>query len=75
MAWEPRAAPWQPGGAVEGGNERFSVLLEDGRRVFVKAARAEHTAEWLRREHEVYAHGKFDGTPGAWRPCARRSRG
>lgn len=56
VAWEPRAAPWQPAGAVDGGNERFSVLLEDGRRVFVKAAQAEHTAAWLRREHEVYAH-------------------
>jgi hypothetical protein len=56
VSWERRAAPWQPAGAVEGGNERFSVVLEDGRRVFVKAARAEHTAAWLRREHEVYAH-------------------
>jgi thiamine kinase-like enzyme len=55
VAWEPRAAPWQPSAVVEGGNERFSVQLEDGRRVFVKAAQAEHTAEWLRREHEVYA--------------------
>lgn len=56
VAWEPRAAPWQPAGAVEGGNERFSVLLDDGRRVFVKAAQAAHTAAWLRREHEIYAH-------------------
>jgi hypothetical protein len=32
------------------------VLLDNGRRVFVKAAQAEHTAAWLRREHEVYAH-------------------
>ena len=55
-SWEARAAPWQPSGAVEGGNERFSVLLADGRRVFVKAAQAEHTAGWLRREHEVYSH-------------------
>jgi hypothetical protein len=56
VAWEARAAPWQPQYAVEGANERFSVLLDDGRRVFVKAARAQHTAAWLRREHEVYAH-------------------
>jgi Phosphotransferase enzyme family len=56
VTWEPRAAPWQPSDAVEGGNERFSVLLEDGRRVFVKAAQAEHMADALRREHEVYAH-------------------
>jgi hypothetical protein len=56
VSWETRAAPWQPASAVEGGNERFSVVLDDGRRVFVKAAQAEHTAAWLRREHEVYAH-------------------
>ncbi len=56
VAWEARAASWQPTGPVEGGNERFSVRLDDGRRVFVKAAQAEHTAAWLRREHEVYAH-------------------
>jgi hypothetical protein len=56
VSWEARSAPWQPTDAVEGGNERFSILLEDGRRVFVKAARATHTAGWLRREHEVYAH-------------------
>lgn len=51
-----RAAPWQPTSEVAGGNERFSVQLDDGRHVFVKAARAEHTAAWLRREHEVYSH-------------------
>ena len=56
VGWEERAAPWQPRGAVEGGNERFSVLLADGRRVFVKAARGELTAVWLRREYDVYAH-------------------
>jgi thiamine kinase-like enzyme len=56
VAWEARAAPWQPEGALEGGNERFSVQLADGRHVFVKAARGEHTADWLRREYEVYAH-------------------
>ncbi len=54
--WEARSAPWQPSSRVEGGNERFSVLLDDGRRVFVKAAQAEHTAGWVRREHEVYAN-------------------
>lgn len=56
VAWEARAASWQPSRPVEGGNERFSVRLDDGRRIFVKAAQAEHTAAWLRREHEVYAH-------------------
>jgi thiamine kinase-like enzyme len=55
VSWEPRAAWWQPTGTVPGGNERFSVLLDDGRRVFVKAAQAEHTAAYLRREYEVYA--------------------
>jgi hypothetical protein len=56
VAWQERAAPWQPEGAVEGGNERFSVMLEDRRRAFVKAAQGELTAAWLRREHDVYAH-------------------
>jgi Ser/Thr protein kinase RdoA (MazF antagonist) len=56
VAWQARAAPWQPADAVVGGNERFSVALDDGRRVFVKAAQAELAAGWLRREHEVYAH-------------------
>jgi thiamine kinase-like enzyme len=32
------------------------VQLDDGRRVFVKAAQSEHLADSLRREHEVYAH-------------------
>lgn len=64
VAWEARAAPWQPASSVDGGNERFSVLLDDGRRVFVKAAQAEHTAAWLRREHEVYAHLR-----GSFMPC------
>jgi hypothetical protein len=35
--------------------DRFAVTLADGRRVFVKSAEAEHMADWLRREHEVYA--------------------
>jgi hypothetical protein len=56
VAWDWRAAPWQPEGVVKGGNERFSVLLANDRRVFVKAARGELTAAWLRREYEVYAH-------------------
>jgi len=54
--WQRRSAPWQPAGAVAGGNDRFTVDLDDGRRVFVKAATAGHTARWLRREAEVYAH-------------------
>jgi hypothetical protein len=40
--------------------DRFSVLLADGRRVFVKSAAAENMAGWLRREHEVYA--SLEGT-------------
>lgn len=35
--------------------DRFSVLLADGRRVFVKSSAAPNLAAWLRREHEVYA--------------------
>jgi hypothetical protein len=35
--------------------DRFAVALADGRRVFVKSAEAENMADWLRREHEVYA--------------------
>ncbi len=54
--WLRRSAPWQPAEAVSGGNDRFTVQLEDGRRVFVKAAKAPHTAAWLRREAEVYAN-------------------
>jgi hypothetical protein len=56
VSWDARAASWQPAAAVAGGNERFSVLLDDGRRVFVKAAESELLGAWLRREHEVYAH-------------------
>jgi thiamine kinase-like enzyme len=56
VEWEARAAPWQPAEGVEAGNARYTVLLEDGRRVFVKAARSERLAASLRREHEVYAH-------------------
>jgi hypothetical protein len=55
-SWQRRSAPWQPAEAVAGGNDRFTVELEDGRRVFVKAAKGSHTARWLRREAEVYAH-------------------
>lgn len=55
-SWRRRSAPWQPAGAVAGGNDRFTVQLDDARRVFVKAAKAPHTAAWLRREAEVYAH-------------------
>jgi thiamine kinase-like enzyme len=35
--------------------DRFAVELADGRSVFVKSAEAPHLADWLRREHEVYA--------------------
>ena len=47
LEWTPRAGGYSTA-------ERYSVALDDGRRVFVKAADAEHMAEWLRREHEVY---------------------
>jgi len=53
---DARAVSWEPRGGGYSTAERYSVLLDDGRRVFVKAADAEHLAAWLRREHEVYAH-------------------
>lgn len=46
--WTPRAGGYSTA-------ERYTVTLEGGRRVFVKAADAAHMAAWLRREHEVYA--------------------
>jgi hypothetical protein len=46
--WTPRAGGYSTA-------ERYTVTLDDGRCVFVKAADAEHMAGWLRREHEVYA--------------------
>lgn len=48
VAWVPRAGGYSTA-------ERYTVDLDDGRRVFVKAADAEHMARWIRREHEVYA--------------------
>jgi thiamine kinase-like enzyme len=56
LQWQRRAASWQPTEAVEGGNDRFSVVLEDGRRVFAKAATSPFLSDALRREAEVYAH-------------------
>jgi thiamine kinase-like enzyme len=60
-SWQRRSAAWQPADAVAGGNERFTVALDDGRRVFVKAASSPYLATALRREAEVYAHlpGEF----------------
>ncbi len=48
LGWTPRAGGYSTA-------ERYTVALDDGRRVFAKTADAEHMAEWLRREHEVYA--------------------
>src|SRR5438552_16913789 len=48
VEWTPRAGGYSTA-------ERYTVTLADGRRVFAKAADAEHMAAWLRREHEVYA--------------------
>lgn len=48
VRYEPR-----PGGYSTA--DRFSVVLDDGRSVFVKSADAPHLAAWIRREHEVYA--------------------
>jgi phosphotransferase family enzyme len=53
VAWAPRAGGYSTA-------ERYTVDLDDGRRVFVKAADAEHLAGWLRREHEVYS--SLDGS-------------
>lgn len=47
VEWTPRAGGYSTA-------ERYTVRLDDGRLVFVKAADAEHMARWLRREHEVY---------------------
>ena len=40
VAWTPRAGGYSTA-------ERYTVDLDDGRRVFVKAADAEHMARWL----------------------------
>jgi thiamine kinase-like enzyme len=53
VAWTERAGGYSTA-------ERYSVDLDDGRRVFVKAAEAEHMARWIRREHEVYS--SLDGS-------------
>jgi hypothetical protein len=53
VEWTPR-----PGGYSTA--ERYTVTLDDGRRVFMKSADAEHMAAWLRREHEVY--GSLEGS-------------
>jgi Phosphotransferase enzyme family len=61
VRYEPR-----PGGYSTA--DRFAVVLDDGRRVFVKSAEAENMAAWLRREHEVYAalSGSFIPTLVGW---------
>lgn len=48
LDWTPRAGGYSTA-------ERYTATLDDGRRVFVKAAQPEHMAAWLRREREVYA--------------------
>lgn len=52
---DARPVDWKPRGGGYSIAERYTVTLDDGRRVFAKAADAEHMAAWLRREHEVYA--------------------
>jgi hypothetical protein len=47
VGWYPRAGGWAS-------NERWSVTLDDGRRVFVKHGIAENLAAWLRDEHRLY---------------------
>jgi hypothetical protein len=47
VAWERRGGGWAA-------NDRWSVELDDGRRVFVKHGAAEILAEFLRNEHRFY---------------------
>src|SRR5262245_53602842 len=56
-----RPVRWQERAGGYSTAERYSVELDASRRVFVKAAAAEHMARWIRREHEVYSalHGSF----------------
>ncbi|HWH23596.1 MAG TPA: hypothetical protein VNW68_01760 [Candidatus Limnocylindria bacterium] len=51
-SWQRRSAAWQPKEGVPGGNDRSSVELADGRRVFVKAATSPYLAAALHRERE-----------------------
>src|SRR3954469_5328667 len=48
VVYEPR-----PGGYSTA--DRYRVTLDDGRTVFVKSAEAQNLADWIRREHQVYA--------------------
>ncbi|MGH3009637.1 MAG: aminoglycoside phosphotransferase family protein [Gaiellaceae bacterium] len=57
VSWTERAGGYSTA-------ERYSVELDDGRRVFVKAAEAEHMARWIRREHEVYSSLTGSFIPG-----------
>jgi hypothetical protein len=50
-----RPVTWQERAGGYSTAERYTVQLDDGRSVFVKAAEAEHMARWIRREHEVYS--------------------
>ncbi len=47
VCWERRSGGYTA-------NDRFTVQLDDGRRVFVKHAPAENLAEFLRAEHRLY---------------------
>jgi hypothetical protein len=47
VAWDRRTGGWAA-------NERWSVALDDGRRVFVKHAVADVLADFLREEHRFY---------------------
>jgi hypothetical protein len=50
-----RPVCWERRGGGYTANDRFTVLLDDGRRVFVKHAPAQNLAEFLRAEHRLYA--------------------
>src|SRR5262249_14940214 len=59
-AWPVSYTP-RPGGYSTA--DRYSVLLADGRSVFVKSAEDEILAAWIRREYAVYSSVAGDFIP------------
>src|SRR5436190_3050506 len=54
---------WTPRYVGYAANERWSVELDDGRRVFVKHGVADNLADFLRREHRFYRDVSAPFTP------------
>ena len=54
---------WTPRYGGYAANERWSVELDDGRRVFVKHGVADNLADFLRREHRFYRDVSAPFTP------------